>query len=75
MRRSLRVLVFGVLVTMVTTTPRLAEAEETSGACGFGSPFWNCADEGALRYMCNSLCPQWIFAVCQDETLTCCSEP
>jgi hypothetical protein len=75
MRRVLRVLVFGMLVTAAAMTPRQAQAEVVGAACGFGSPFWNCGDEATLRYMCDYLCPEWTFAVCQDEMLTCYSEP
>ena len=71
MRRLLRVFTLAMLTALAVAAPRPAAAEHTSGACGFGIPYNNCDDEGALTYMCNYLCPTWEFAICQDETLTC----
>jgi len=74
-KRTVRSILVILLALFAMITPSKEAAAATTAACGFPSPFHDCTDTSALRYMCNYMCPNWTWAICYEDTLTCYSEP
>lgn len=75
MRRVFRLLALTTIAFAANASATHPASARTMG-CGSSIPFSNCSDTGLLAYMCNYTCPNWTFAVCDQEgRLTCYSEP